>query len=101
MPKKNLPYINREIAWLSFNERVLQEAADITTPLIERIKFLGIYSNNRDEFYRVRVATVKRMTKLGKRAIPLIGEEPTTLLNTILKRVIEQQKNLKLSIKIF
>jgi polyphosphate kinase len=92
MPKKTLPYINREIAWLSFNERVLQEAADITTPLIERIKFLGIYSNNRDEFYRVRVATVKRMTKLGRRAIPLIGDEPTALLNTILKRVIEQQK---------
>ena len=70
----------------------MQEAADPTTPLIERIKFLGIYSNNRDEFYRVRVATVKRMVKLGKRAVTLIGEEPSTLLNTILKRVIEQQQ---------
>lgn len=92
MSKKHLPYINREIAWLSFNERVLQEAADPTTPLIERIKFLGIYSNNRDEFYRVRVATVKRMVKLGKKAVSLIGEEPSTLLSTILKRVIEQQQ---------
>ncbi|MDP2386246.1 MAG: polyphosphate kinase 1 [Bacteroidota bacterium] len=96
MAKKQLPYINREIAWLSFNDRVLQEAEDPTTPLIERIKFLGIYSNNRDEFYRVRVATVKRMTKLGKRAIPLIGEDPTELLSTILKRVIEQQKKFEL-----
>ncbi|MFL5752024.1 MAG: polyphosphate kinase 1 [Bacteroidia bacterium] len=91
MAKKNLPYINREIAWLSFNERVLQEAADASTPLIERVKFLGIFSNNRDEFYRVRVASVKRMLKLGRRAIPLIGEDPKELLSTILKKVIEQQ----------
>ncbi len=91
MKGRNLPYINREIAWLSFNERVLQEAADPTTPLLERVKFLGIYSNNRDEFYRVRVATVKRMVKLGKSAIPLIGAEPNELLDTILKKVIQQQ----------
>lgn len=96
MAKKQLPFINREIAWLSFNDRVLQEAEDSTTPLIERIKFLGIYSNNRDEFYRVRVATVKRMTKLGKRATHLIGEDPNELLHTILKRVIEQQKKFEL-----
>lgn len=91
MKKRNLPYINREIAWLSFNERVLQEAADPTTPLLERIKFLAIFSNNRDEFYRVRVASVKRMLPLGKRAIPLIGANPSDVLDTILKRVIEQQ----------
>lgn len=92
MKKRNLPYINREIAWLSFNERVLQEAADPTTPLLERVKFLAIYSNNRDEFYRVRVATVKRMLPLGKRAVPLIGANPNDVLDTILKRVLEQQK---------
>ncbi len=91
MSKTHLPYINREIAWLSFNERVLQEAADPTTPLIERVKFLGIFSNNRDEFYRVRVASVKRMLKLGKSAIPLIGGDPKEILDTILKKVIEQQ----------
>jgi polyphosphate kinase len=91
MKRRNLPYINREVAWLSFNERVLQEAADPTTPLLERIKFLAIYSNNRDEFYRVRVATVKRMLPLGKRAIPLIGANPGDVLDTILKRVLEQQ----------
>jgi polyphosphate kinase len=92
MKKSNLPYINREVAWLSFNERVLQEAADSSTPLLERVKFLAIYSNNRDEFYRVRVATVKRMIPLGRRAIPLIGANPNDVLDTILKRVIEQQR---------
>jgi polyphosphate kinase len=92
MKRKNLPYINREVAWLSFNERVLQEAADPTTPLLERVRFLAIYSNNRDEFYRVRVASVKRMLPLGKRAIPLIGANPGDVLDTILKRVLEQQR---------
>jgi len=61
-------YVNREISWLSFNERVLQEAADATTPLIERIKFLGIFSSNLDEFFRVRVATLTRMVKARKKA---------------------------------
>ncbi|EIV8505982.1 polyphosphate kinase 1 [Vibrio parahaemolyticus] len=53
-------YIEKELSWLSFNERVLQEAADKTVPLIERIRFLGIFSNNLDEFYKVRFADVKR-----------------------------------------
>ncbi|MDX2173366.1 MAG: polyphosphate kinase 1 [Bacteroidota bacterium] len=89
--KKEAPYINREISWLSFNERVLQEAADKTTPLIERLKFLGIFSNNRDEFYRVRVATVKRLAKLGKKAEVVYGEDPKELLTRLQRRVIEQQ----------
>ena len=54
-------YYPKELSWLAFNERVLQEAADTSNPIIERIRFLGIYSNNLDEFYRVRVADVKRL----------------------------------------
>jgi polyphosphate kinase len=91
MKKKEVPYINREISWLSFNERVLQEAEDPTTPLIERLKFLGIFSNNRDEFYRVRVATVKRLAKLGKKALSIYDEDPKELLTRLQRKVIEQQ----------
>ena len=90
--KQHFPYINREISWLSFNDRVLQEASDSTTPLIERLKFLGIFSNNRDEFYRVRVATIKRLTKLGKKAITIYGDDPKALLQKMQKKVIEQQQ---------
>ena len=60
--------ITRDVSWLSFNARVLQEAADNTVPLKERIKFLGIFSNNTDEFFRVRVATLKRMIELENKA---------------------------------
>lgn len=90
--KKKSPYINREISWLSFNERVLQEAEDKTVPLIERLKFLGIFSNNRDEFYRVRVATVRRLAKLGRKAMYIYGEDPRELLTRLQRRVIEQQQ---------
>ena len=91
MAKKEKIYINREISWLSFNERVLQEAADPSTPLIERIKFLGIFSSNLDEFFRVRVATLKRMVKAGKKAKVLIGEDPVKILNEIQCIVMTQQ----------
>ena len=91
--KTKIPHINREISWLSFNERVLQEASDPSTPLIERLKFLGIFSNNRDEFYRVRVATINRLTKLGKKAIDIYGDDPKELLQKLQRKVIEQQQN--------
>jgi polyphosphate kinase len=91
--KAKIPHINREISWLSFNERVLQEASDPSTPLIERLKFLGIFSNNRDEFYRVRVATINRLTKLGKKAIDIYGDDPKELLQKLQRKVIEQQQN--------
>lgn len=93
MLSKHLILINRELSWLSFNERVLQEAEDPHVPLIERLKFLGIYSNNRDEFFRVRVATVKRMVNMPKRAEELVGENPQQLLDKIQKTVIEQQRS--------
>lgn len=89
--KKNR-VINREIAWLYFNERVLQEAADEDTPLIERIRFLGIFSNNLHEFFRVRVASVNRMARIGKRNYDYIEFDPEETLHQIQVIVNEQQK---------
>jgi polyphosphate kinase len=87
-----LKYIPREISWLSFNERVLQEAQDKTVPQIERIKFLGIFSNNLDEFFRVRVATLKRMVDFKKKAKEAIGESPSKILKQIHRIGIKQQE---------
>jgi polyphosphate kinase len=90
--KKKIPIVNREISWLAFNERVLQEADDETVPLLERLRFLGIYSSNRDEFFRVRVATLKRMVKGGKRAREIVGEDPAELLERIQRTVQRSSK---------
>ena len=68
MSMKNLPQI-REISTISFNERVLQEAEDLRNPLMERLKFLGIFSSNMDEFFKVRVASIHRRVELGKDAM--------------------------------
>ncbi|MGH1366083.1 MAG: polyphosphate kinase 1 [Calditrichia bacterium] len=84
---------NKELSWLSFNARLLQEASDTSVPLIERIKFLGIFSSNLDEFFRVRVATLKRLTKLGTRAAKVIGQDPTKVLKDIHRIVLEQQQD--------
>jgi len=65
-PERELSYFSKELSWLSFNERVLQEADDAKNPIIERIRFLGIYSSNMDEFYRVRVASVRRKVIIYK-----------------------------------
>ncbi len=84
--------IFRDISWLSFNSRVLQEAADTTVPLRERIKFLAIFSNNLDEFFRVRVATLKRMIEMGNKGNMHLEVSPGMILEEIQEKVVEQQK---------
>ncbi|MBL7965967.1 MAG: polyphosphate kinase 1 [Prolixibacteraceae bacterium] len=91
--KSNSKYNNREISWLSFNARVLQEAEDPTVPLFERIRFLGIFSNNLDEFFRVRVATVRRMLELEKEDETLLGDYTAAeLYDQIQETVIQHQQ---------
>ena len=86
-------YINREISWLRFNRRVLQESEDQCVPLIERLRFLGIFSNNLDEFFKVRYATVKRIVQAGKSGKSVLGgERAKDLLDEITNTVIEQQE---------
>ena len=81
----------RDISWLSFNERVLQEAADPSVPLRERVRFLGIFSNNMDEFFRVRVATLKRMVELGNKANMNLESDADDILDQIQLTVLNQQ----------
>ncbi|MEO8887605.1 MAG: polyphosphate kinase 1 [Mucilaginibacter sp.] len=92
MDIKRAPLINREISWLYFNDRVLQEAADPTVPLIERIKFLAIFSSNLDEFYRVRVATLSRLANLNEKAKEVLGYNPKKILNQIKSIVVKQER---------
>lgn len=91
MAKKEI-FLNREISWLAFNNRVFQEAADESVPLIDRLRFLGIFSNNLDEFYRVRVATVQRM--LGVKSVRKdFYDKPKKLLVELQRQVVHQQQD--------
>jgi len=81
-----IPFVNRELSWLDFNRRVLQEAQDVNVPLIERIRFIGIFSNNLDEFYKVRYATVKRIAQMGTELPPIEIQKAEQLLKEITEK---------------
>lgn len=85
-------YINRDISWLSFNYRVLQEAMDKSVPLLERLKFLAIYSSNLDEFFRIRVANHRNVARTDKSTLKNIDYSPSELLREIIKISNKQQK---------
>ena len=94
MPKditiKSGRFIHRDISWLSFNYRVLQEAKDPNVPLFERLKFLAIYSSNLDEFFRVRVANHRNLLRVGKKTMRQLDYDPETVLLNIQKVVSDQ-----------
>jgi polyphosphate kinase len=92
--------ILRDISWLAFNGRVLQEAGDESVPLKERIKFLGIFSSNSDEFFRVRVATLKRMLQLGNKANMHLESSPEMILEEINFKVTSHQNQFNRTWKI-
>ena len=82
-------YINRELSWLAFNARVLHEAFDARNPLLERVKFLSIFSTNLDEFYMVRVAGLRRQIAAGVQQVPADGLTPSQQLDAITERVAD------------
>jgi len=88
----NNKYFDRELSWLSFNYRVLQEAKDKTVPPLERLKFLAIYSSNLDEFFRVRVASLRSLLSLKTKAQKKLQFDPSNLLETIKLTVSKQQE---------
>ncbi|MCB0636999.1 MAG: polyphosphate kinase 1, partial [Lewinella sp.] len=87
-----IPFIARDISWLSFNYRVLQEAKDPSVPLFERIKFLAIYSSNLDEFFRVRMANHRNLLRVGKKTKKELDISPKNTVRTIQRIVNRQQE---------
>ncbi len=86
-----MKYFNRDLSWLSFNERVLQEAADDSVPLFERIKFLAIFSSNLEEFFRVRVAFIRSLLEFNNKSKKVLDFNPEKLLQQIHKKVYSLQ----------
>lgn len=84
-------YLSRDVSWLSFNYRVLQEAMDETVPLLERLKFLAIYSSNLDEFFRVRVSNHRNLVRVGKKTKRKLEFDPEVVLQDVLAEVSRQQ----------
>src|SRR6478752_5065807 len=82
-------FINRELSWLEFNRRVLEEAQDPTQPLIERVKFMTIFSNNLDEFFEIRVAGIKQQIQSETSDVGPDGMSPTATFEAIERRVHE------------
>ena len=86
-------FINRELSWLAFNGRVLQEAKDPRLPLFDRLNFLAIFSSNLDEFFRVRVASLRSLLRLKKKKLKSLGFRPARLLRDIHYTVTGQQED--------
>src|SRR6059058_1524309 len=82
-------FINRELSWLEFNRRVLEEAQDKTQPLIERVKFLTIFSSNLDEFFEIRVAGIKQQIESETSDVGPDGLSPTETFNAI-QRIVRE-----------
>lgn len=94
MSLKNAPFYERDLSWLLFNYRVLQEAKDLNVPLFDRLKFMAIYSSNLEEFFKVRVAQIRRLVKTGKGTKKALNFSPDALLKSILKTVNSHQQEL-------
>ncbi|RZS90660.1 polyphosphate kinase 1 [Aquimarina brevivitae] len=90
MRNKQIPLLNRDINWLSFNKRVLQEAEDTKNPLFERLRFLAIYSSNLDEFFRVRVARLRQIKSVDKKIRKKLALKPSKEVKKIVKIVKKQ-----------
>ncbi|MEY3399364.1 MAG: polyphosphate kinase 1 [Bacteroidota bacterium] len=94
--KQSIKYINRELSWIDFDGRVLEEADDRSNPLIERLRFLGIFSNNLDEFYKVRIAGLQKGLSAGVKKNDDWGYDPEKTLKRVEKSVVDQHKRFDL-----